>query len=355
MPSRPSTDRSPARSPGRGPLGAPRPRALRPGGGAHTVRRDVLGGAPAPRIRREPAPHGLPPRRLAAPGEHPARPGDDGPSPVTVASGTSSATVAGRPAAAGPVDGVFRTVRSGGAVRRVRTRGKPVPGADDGAASARAVPRDAGEPRHDRPALRGTRDSSQRHRHRARTGHRLAAEPRGTCRRSTAPRGSRTGAVRHSPRPTAAPRPGALPRHCSATGRGGRPALRRRPVRRRPGAFRGQAEEPSGRAARPRRTPANRCPGTGDPRSDGAGGTGRRAPPARPDLVLRPGTRRTGARADDHAEVRRARMPQGARTPGMPSAGRPPGDVVAAGATPVRSRRSLPSWAGPAGSPPAVR
>lgn len=206
MPSRPSTDRSPARSPGRGPLGAPRPRALRPGGGAHTVRRDVLGGAPAPRIRREPAPHGLPPRRLAAPGEHPARPGDDGPSPVTVASGTSSATVAGRPAAAGPVDGVFRTVRSGGAVRRVRTRGKPVPGADDGTASARAVPRDAGEPRHDRPALRGTRDSSQRHRHRARTGHRLAAEPRGNV-----PPQHGSPRLPHRGRPALAPADGGAP------------------------------------------------------------------------------------------------------------------------------------------------
>lgn len=228
MPPRLSTDRSPARSPGRGPLGAPKPQALRPGGGADVVQR----GARAPRILRGHAPYGLVPRRLAAPGEHPAQPGDDGPPPVTAAPGAPSATVAARPA-----DGKFRTVRPDGTVRGVRTRGGPVPGADDGTASMRSVPRDVGEPRHGRPALCETRDSSQRRRHRARTGHRLAVEPRGTCRRSTAPRGSRTGAVRHSPRPTAAPRPDALPRHCCAAGRGGRPAPRRRPVRHRPGSL----------------------------------------------------------------------------------------------------------------------
>ncbi|MFF9405202.1 PP2C family protein-serine/threonine phosphatase [Streptomyces anandii] len=76
-----------------------------------------------------------------------------------------------------PVDGEFRILRPDGAVRTVHMMGEPVLDADGGTASMWAVLRDVSELRRSQSAVREIRDSLQHHRHRARTGHRLAAEP----------------------------------------------------------------------------------------------------------------------------------------------------------------------------------
>ncbi|AIR96613.1 PP2C family protein-serine/threonine phosphatase [Streptomyces glaucescens] len=74
------------------------------------------------------------------------------------------------------IDGEFRIVRPDGEVRTVHMMGEPVLDADGGTASMWAVLRDVSELRRDRREVSETRDSLQRHRHRAQTEHRLAVE-----------------------------------------------------------------------------------------------------------------------------------------------------------------------------------
>lgn len=251
MPSRLSTDRSPAWSPGRGPFGAPIPRACRLEGGTDAVRRDARGGASDPRVRREHVPRGPTMRRFTL---------GEPPSAALEGRTRPTATVTGCPADARPAGGEFRIVRPDGPLRTVHTRGGPVPGADGGTASMRAVPRDVGEPRRGRPVVCETRDSPQHHRRRARTGHRLVAEPRGACcRHGTLPAASVPGPSRRSPRPTAPPRPAAVPR------RDGRQRPRRRSARRRGGSLPRAGREGSGDgrpapAAQRRPVPRHRVP-----------------------------------------------------------------------------------------------
>ncbi|MFF9125423.1 PP2C family protein-serine/threonine phosphatase [Streptomyces sp. NPDC014889] len=76
-----------------------------------------------------------------------------------------------------PIDGEFRIVRPDGAVRAVHMMGEPVLDADGGTASMWAVLRDVSELRLSQSAVRETRDSLHRHRHRAQTERRLAVEP----------------------------------------------------------------------------------------------------------------------------------------------------------------------------------
>ncbi|MFF4759305.1 PP2C family protein-serine/threonine phosphatase [Streptomyces sp. NPDC001292] len=75
-----------------------------------------------------------------------------------------------------PIDGEFRIVRPDGAVRAVHMMGEPVLDADGGTASMWAVLRDVSELRLSQSAVRETRDSLHRQRHRAQTEHRLAVE-----------------------------------------------------------------------------------------------------------------------------------------------------------------------------------
>ncbi|MER5432451.1 SpoIIE family protein phosphatase [Streptomyces sp. NPDC002588] len=76
-----------------------------------------------------------------------------------------------------PIDGEFRVARPDGEVRTVHMMGEPVLDADGGTASMWAVLRDVSELRSRRREVRETRDSLQRHRGGARSGHRLAVEP----------------------------------------------------------------------------------------------------------------------------------------------------------------------------------
>jgi serine phosphatase RsbU (regulator of sigma subunit)/PAS domain-containing protein len=75
-----------------------------------------------------------------------------------------------------PIDGEFRIVRPDGEVRTVHMMGEPVLGADGSTASMWAVLRDVSELRRSQRAVSETRDSLQRHQHRAQTEHRLAVE-----------------------------------------------------------------------------------------------------------------------------------------------------------------------------------
>ncbi|MER7494614.1 SpoIIE family protein phosphatase [Streptomyces pharetrae] len=74
------------------------------------------------------------------------------------------------------IDGEFRIVRPDGEVRTVHMMGEPVLDADGSTASMWAVLRDVSELRRSQQAVSETRDSLQRHRHRAQTEHRLAVE-----------------------------------------------------------------------------------------------------------------------------------------------------------------------------------
>lgn len=75
-----------------------------------------------------------------------------------------------------PIDGEFRIVRPDGEVRNVHMMGEPVLDADGSTASMWAVLRDVSELRRSQRAVSETRDSLQRHQHRAQTEHRLAVE-----------------------------------------------------------------------------------------------------------------------------------------------------------------------------------
>ncbi|MCX4767462.1 SpoIIE family protein phosphatase [Streptomyces sp. NBC_01275] len=75
-----------------------------------------------------------------------------------------------------PIDGEFRVVRPDGEVRTVHMMGEPVLASDGTTATMWAVLRDVSEVRRSQREVRETRDSLQRHRHRAQTEHRLAVE-----------------------------------------------------------------------------------------------------------------------------------------------------------------------------------
>ncbi|MFH8405793.1 PP2C family protein-serine/threonine phosphatase [Streptomyces sp. NPDC018019] len=75
-----------------------------------------------------------------------------------------------------PIDGEFRIVRADQSVRTVHMVGEPVLDADGSTACMWAVLRDVSELRRSQRAVRETRDSLQRQRHRAQTEHRLAVE-----------------------------------------------------------------------------------------------------------------------------------------------------------------------------------
>ncbi|MEU7256905.1 SpoIIE family protein phosphatase [Streptomyces rimosus] len=75
-----------------------------------------------------------------------------------------------------PIDGEFRIVRADQCVRTVHMVGEPVLDADGSTACMWAVLRDVSELRRSQRAVRETRDSLQRQRHRAQTEHRLAVE-----------------------------------------------------------------------------------------------------------------------------------------------------------------------------------
>lgn len=75
-----------------------------------------------------------------------------------------------------PIDGEFRVVHADGEVRTVHMMGEPVLDPDGSTASMWAVLRDVSELRRSQSAVSETRDSLQRHRHRAQTEHRLAVE-----------------------------------------------------------------------------------------------------------------------------------------------------------------------------------
>ncbi|MFD3615279.1 PP2C family protein-serine/threonine phosphatase [Streptomyces sp. NPDC058676] len=75
-----------------------------------------------------------------------------------------------------PIDGEFRVLRPDGGVRTVHMMGEPVLDTDGSTASMWAVLRDVSELRRSQRAVSETRDSLQRHRHRAQAEHRLAVE-----------------------------------------------------------------------------------------------------------------------------------------------------------------------------------
>lgn len=75
-----------------------------------------------------------------------------------------------------PIDGEFRVVPPDGEVRTVHMMGEPVLDADGSTASMWAVLRDVSALRRSQRAVSETRDSLQRHQHRAQTEHRLAVE-----------------------------------------------------------------------------------------------------------------------------------------------------------------------------------
>ncbi|MFJ5263190.1 PP2C family protein-serine/threonine phosphatase [Streptomyces sp. NPDC088387] len=74
------------------------------------------------------------------------------------------------------IDGEFRVRRPNGEIRTVHMMGEPVLGPDGSTASMWAVLRDVSELRRSQAAVSETRDSLQRHRHRASTERRLAVE-----------------------------------------------------------------------------------------------------------------------------------------------------------------------------------
>ncbi|WP_409474192.1 PP2C family protein-serine/threonine phosphatase [Streptomyces sp. HC307] len=74
------------------------------------------------------------------------------------------------------IDGEFQIVRPDCEVRTVHMMGEPVLDTDGSTASMWAVLRDVSELRRSQQAVSETRDSLQRHRHRAQTEHRLAVE-----------------------------------------------------------------------------------------------------------------------------------------------------------------------------------
>ncbi|MEV6947138.1 SpoIIE family protein phosphatase [Streptomyces sp. NPDC051172] len=75
-----------------------------------------------------------------------------------------------------PIDGEFRIVRPDDEVRTVHMMGEPVLDTDGSTASMWAVLRDVSELRRSQKAVSETRDSLQRHQHRAQTEYRLAVE-----------------------------------------------------------------------------------------------------------------------------------------------------------------------------------
>ncbi|MFF8278416.1 PP2C family protein-serine/threonine phosphatase [Streptomyces lateritius] len=75
-----------------------------------------------------------------------------------------------------PIDGEFRIVRADGRVRTLHMMGEPVLDADGCTASMWAVLRDVSELRRSERAVRESRDSLQRRRHRERTERRVAVE-----------------------------------------------------------------------------------------------------------------------------------------------------------------------------------
>ncbi|MCD9877700.1 PP2C family protein-serine/threonine phosphatase [Streptomyces guryensis] len=75
-----------------------------------------------------------------------------------------------------PIDGEFRIARPDDEVRTVHMMGEPVLDTDGSTASMWAVLRDVSELRRSQKVVSETRDSLQRHQHRAQTEHRLAVE-----------------------------------------------------------------------------------------------------------------------------------------------------------------------------------
>ncbi|MFF0477050.1 PP2C family protein-serine/threonine phosphatase [Streptomyces sp. NPDC004284] len=75
-----------------------------------------------------------------------------------------------------PIDGEFRIIRTDGQVRTVHMTGEPVLDTDGCTASMWAVLRDVSELRRSERAVRESRDSLERSRHRERTERRLAVE-----------------------------------------------------------------------------------------------------------------------------------------------------------------------------------
>ncbi|MFF5256115.1 SpoIIE family protein phosphatase [Streptomyces leeuwenhoekii] len=75
-----------------------------------------------------------------------------------------------------PIDGEFRVVHPGGAVRTVHMMGEPVLDADGGTASMWAVLRDVSELRRSRRVVSETRDSLRHDGRQAQPGHRAAVE-----------------------------------------------------------------------------------------------------------------------------------------------------------------------------------
>ncbi|MER6355283.1 SpoIIE family protein phosphatase [Streptomyces sp. NPDC001634] len=75
-----------------------------------------------------------------------------------------------------PIDGEFRILRADGELRTVHMMGEPVLDADGSTSSMWAVLRDVSELRRTQRAVCETRDSLQRHRHRAQTERRFAVE-----------------------------------------------------------------------------------------------------------------------------------------------------------------------------------
>ncbi|WP_037682073.1 PP2C family protein-serine/threonine phosphatase [Streptomyces griseus] len=75
-----------------------------------------------------------------------------------------------------PIDGEFRIVRPGGEIRTVHMMGEPVLDTDGSTAAMWAVLRDVSELRRSQRTVSETRDSLQRHRHRAQTERRIAVE-----------------------------------------------------------------------------------------------------------------------------------------------------------------------------------
>ncbi|WP_445527689.1 PP2C family protein-serine/threonine phosphatase [Streptomyces cyslabdanicus] len=276
MPPHVSADRSPAQPPGRGPVDALIRQARRLRGEVDAVRRDARGDASDPRGRWERALCDLalhqlndldghlaqlrdgPPPVPAAPADEPraaaaaphgallGRVGsaewnlltdeaawsgelfrilgrDPAVPPLTLDELPSVVLDEDRPRLtamvtdclvdAKPIDGEFHIVRPDGAVRAVHMMGEPVLDADGGTASMWAVLRDVSELRLSQSAVRETRDSLHRHRHRAQTEHRLAVEPQeavlppwhGSLRLSRRGRPRLDLAAHHLPSSTGAP------------------------------------------------------------------------------------------------------------------------------------------------------
>jgi serine phosphatase RsbU (regulator of sigma subunit) len=238
MPSHLSADRSAAQPPGRGSVDALISQARRLKGDVDAVRRDAHSDGSDPQERWQRALYDLALHQLADLDAHLGQL-RDGPAPLPPAAETKSAPVAPRPGSllsrvgsaewnlltdeaswsgelyqilgrdpatpplsldelpsvvvdedralltamvtdclidARHIDGEFRIVRPDGGVRAVHIMGEPVLDTDGSTSSMWAVLRDVSELRRSQKAVSETRDSLQRHEHRAQTEHRLAVE-----------------------------------------------------------------------------------------------------------------------------------------------------------------------------------